>query len=405
MSQLADTCYERWLADIVSYSVSHGASTLWEVVRDCEGADPPAVVKCLNGLGRAAIAANRTHIAIAPEEAEVDPALPLPHPLEFEWRFSQQGAMALLNATLALGASDLLLLGATTVALTAAKTRWPGRIVAVERSQPITAYVSELGLPITVSQQPVTGSRILDRLVDAVIADPPWYVDDMRLFLCTAAASCMIGGHILVVCPGRGTRSGIDADEELLRSWCESSGLVITDVQRQAIAYETPFFEMNAFKAASVEQVPRFWRRGDLWVMRRVKEAPPPARTSSDVPAPWNELTLQRMRVWFACQATSPGRSALARIVDGDVLPTVSRRDPRRRRAAIWTSGNRIFACGDPQLLRAGVQADIHGLSIRDAGGQHLGRALTSDEVHDLTRSCSKVTELSNIESNEYVYT
>src|SRR5262249_44212782 len=41
----------------------------------------------------------------------------------------------------------------------------------------------------------------------------------------------------------------------------------------------------------------------------------------------------------------------LAEIVPGDVLPSVSRRDPRSQNIALWTSGNRIFGSGAPALL------------------------------------------------------
>jgi hypothetical protein len=38
-------------------------------------------------------------------------------------------------------------------------------------------------------------------------------------------------------------------------------------------------------------------------------------------------------------------------LVDDDILPTVSRRDLRRRLANVRTSGNRIFRTHNPQLI------------------------------------------------------
>lgn len=43
--------------------------------------------------------------------------------------------------------------------------------------------------------------------------------------------------------------------------------------------------------------------------------------------------------------------ASLFSLIDGDILPTVSRRDLRRRAAQIWTSGNRIFGTDNPQLV------------------------------------------------------
>src|SRR5712691_8552322 len=45
-----------------------------------------------------------------------------------------------------------------------------------------------------------------------------------------------------------------------------------------------------------------------------------------------------------------PG-AGLRSIVPGDVLSSISRRDPRRRKAAVWTSGNRLFGTDRPDLV------------------------------------------------------
>jgi hypothetical protein len=45
------------------------------------------------------------------------------------------------------------------------------------------------------------------------------------------------------------------------------------------------------------------------------------------------------------------GLQGLIPWIDGDVLPSVSRRDPRRRLAHVWTSGNRVFRTDNPELV------------------------------------------------------
>jgi hypothetical protein len=45
------------------------------------------------------------------------------------------------------------------------------------------------------------------------------------------------------------------------------------------------------------------------------------------------------------------GEAALIRVLAGDILPSVSRRDPRRGHADLWTSGNRVFQTDNPQVL------------------------------------------------------
>jgi hypothetical protein len=117
-----------------------------------------------------------------------------------------------------------------------------------------------------------------------------------------------------------------------------------------AIAYETPFFERNALAAAGIYPPPQ-WRRGDLIVFRK-------AHTSTRSPASsvrgreWTEVGIGRMRLFIrGTSAVCSEEASLISLVDGDILPTVSRRDPRRRLANIWTSGNRIFRTDNPQLV------------------------------------------------------
>jgi len=389
------------LTRAVTAAIAGGARGLWQVVGRCNGADPITVANSLRALGHEAIAANRYPDDSTADDAAVDPSLPLPHPLGFEWRFSRSGARIILQRALALGGGDLLLLGATTVALEAAKASWSGRLVAVEQSRQITTHVSQQGLPITVLTQPIFGQRLLDVPVSIVVADPPWYVADAKSFLSTAAACCKERGHVLVVLPGEGTRPEVVEEEAVLRTWCANNGLVLKGVQRQAVAYETPFFEANAFRAAGVAPVPRFWRRGDLWILQRRGTLPASVATVA-TSLPWHELSLLRMRTWFSPNRTHVGSTALTSLVDGDILPTVSRRDPRRQGAALWTSGNRVFACGDPQLLFTAISTHLEGRSIMHAGEQFLGRVMTQSEATDLAASCARVLELHDVESHEY---
>ncbi len=58
------------------------------------------------------------------------------------------------------------------------------------------------------------------------------------------------------------------------------------------------------------------------------------------------------MRVFIrGCDDMLPDEVNLISLVKGDILPTVSRRDPRRRQADVWTSGNRIFQTDNPRLV------------------------------------------------------
>src|SRR5689334_13476375 len=71
---------------------------------------------------------------------------------------------------------------------------------------------------------------------------------------------------------------------------------------------------------------------------------------------PWLPFTIREIPVWVRDREVEPGplgAGLLASIVDGDVLATVSRRDPRRGRIDVWTSLNRVYATSHPAAVQA----------------------------------------------------
>jgi hypothetical protein len=185
--------------------------------------------------------------------------------------------------------------------------------------------------------------------------DPPWYEDYTRRFLHFAAQALGIGGHLLIAMPPRGTRPGITTANRETLSWAEHLGFVLKSTQQGAVPYETPFFERNALRAAGILNVAPDWRRGDLWTLRktdvcRVEWLGDIARRD------WREFIFGSVRLRVDCEAHCIGSDPRLRsIVDGDVLPSVSRRDSRRIRAHVWTTGNRVFACDAPLELASMV--------------------------------------------------
>jgi hypothetical protein len=188
-----------------------------------------------------------------------------------------------------------------------------------------------------------------------VILDPPWYFDFIRPMLAAAAVACRPGGHILLSAPSIGSASSAAEDRSNIMHYVERLSLDIVAIQPVTLTYETPFFEANALAAAGVSGAPSSWRRGDLFVLCKRNNAPPIGLVIPTRKSRWHELVIGRMRVFVT---RDPPRMAsgfgLCSIVPGDVLPSISRRDPRRRKAGVWTSGNRIFGTPDLVVLAGG---------------------------------------------------
>src|SRR5262249_61566996 len=88
-------------------------------------------------------------------------------------------------------------------------------------------------------------------------------------------------------------------------------------------------------------------------------------------------------------------------LVPGDILPSVSRRDKRRRLTGVWTSGNRIFACWGRNVLRRIVQSIAIGQSPRETVAAYLRRPLSAEEVRLVGRSADVVMRIANLEGRE----
>ncbi len=167
--------------------------------------------------------------------------------------------------------------------------------------------------------------------------------------------------------------------------------------------YLSPPFERNALAASGLERLPPEWRRGDLVTLRssghRGKYTPP--ETDADR---WPEVAIGqvRFRVRGSARPGSPSVSPqLGTIVRGDVLDSVSRRDPRRSTADVWTSGNRVFSCGSPDVLVVVLQAIADRTSPPARVAATLGRRLTPAEKCNIRAAMDHVSSIVRIESGE----
>jgi len=344
----------------------------------------------------------RQQAAVRPSLAvEGRSLLPLPHPLDFEWRFAPDSARALLNLAADLTAVDgeLLLFGTPGLAVEALTLPIDRRLTFLAESNCVTdricALNSATGSPLSIA---FCGGGMSGEIADAVLLDPPWYMDFVRPMLTAAAHACRVGGVVLVSLPPLGTRPGAEADRTAVIDFCRYLGLNSIQQVAQTIRYETPFFERNALAAAGIYPPPH-WRRGDLFIFRKIQTQIGPAFVVGTRARKWTEVTIDRMRLFIRAgdEARSGGLS-LTSLVEGDILPTVSRRDPRRRLAQVWTSGNRIFQTDNPQLLLE-VATSSAGQAIDSSVQPHLWGT-----IHDrgaLERVADSLRALATLESQE----
>jgi len=288
-----------------------------------------------------------------------------PHPLDYEWRNSSLSLTRLLNRllTITVASDNILFLGMPTLFATAILKDFPNKVSLIEKNGPIVQ-----GLKKIISDQErfrVIESDIFtinpNQISDfyCVVMDPPWYTPHFRHFMWLASKVTSIGGIVLISLPPINTRPNIIEERLNWFSYCRDLGLCIETLEPQQLQYAMPFFEFNALRAAGVKNILPFWRKGDLAIFRKISEdSIERPFNDNGVVENWQEKEYNKCRIRIKTIDTNsriPQTDVpeISSLLKGDILPTVSSRDERRKAANIWTSGNRIFSTNDPEgLLR-----------------------------------------------------
>jgi hypothetical protein len=330
-------------------------------------------------------------------------AMPIPHPLDYDWRFSEVATQALLAQCLDLTrpSDTVALLGTPSVLKAAVTGRIPRQWILLDTNPLMTTWLTHAAPDARVLQWDVRQDPLPDLVAELVIVDPPWYEDYMRAFLWAACQLSALGGYLLVSVPPVGTRPGMVQEWARTLAWAQQLGLTLLREELAALPYVTPPFERNALQAEGLYMISEDWRRGNLAVFVRTQLAhvlrPQPVDD-----AVWAEEVLLGMRVRIRPQPAGGFQDpTLKPLVPGDVLPSVSRRDPRRRLADVWTSGNRIFACLGRHVLRQIVPAIAGGRAPAEAVAAGLQRPLHPEEQRLVTRAAHQLLRIARHEQHE----
>lgn len=330
--------------------------------------------------------------------------LPIPHLLDYDWRFEASSARFLLDRALALseGGDLVYLVGTPTLAAIAASETPPRSVVLVDWNHATVNGLRGKG-EIDVHHGNVAGQAPGLAPSRVVVLDPPWYLDYFRAFLTAAARWCEPGGHVLLTVPPVGTRAEMDAEHRSLLEFCRLVGFDVVSRQPLALHYTTPPFEINAIRAGGVWEVPSSWRRGDLWVLRRhaTKQL---ATNSSPLETGWSEASLDGIRLKIHIgqdRLFGDIDPRLVSVVGKDICPSVSRKHPLRASGVVWTSGNRVFDCASPAALIVVCQALSQRIGSEATLEASLGRPLTERERACVRQSVAQLRRIASIECLE----
>lgn len=352
-----------------------------------------------------------THL---PGSDALDESLPLPHPLDYEWRYEihTRALLAERCRQIADNSGLIALLGTPTLA--PQFSTYGSGVLLIESNAALLAALSDAHLLGRVECEAEDLSTFIpprrwSHRASVVVCDPPWYPETIVLFLRTAAQLVRPGGTVLLSVPDVLTRPSVARELHDLRGIARGLQLALVESTRQILRYRTPFFEFRALRAAGLSVIPLNWRAGTLWEFTSIGIAREAFTTGRKTPSASSSINVTIQGVRFRVTPTRPGRLgalSLQSVIPGDTLPTVSSRHPARSAANLWTSGNSVLLCEGTELAST---------LLREFGGDGIGTwgadrdRLTWDfasrhslPVLDVVRALDKIRSIIEAEHRDY---
>lgn len=317
------------------------------------GVYPTTLIKLWHReLQRRGLTPRDTEQYVASDVSKPDDQLPVGHPVDYDWRFTPASALELVQLALegASAGEPVVHLGTPTTFLRCALPDAQHQHVLLDRNTAILDALVSRGVspPHLMFGIDLRAVRRLHLSAGAAIVDPPWYLDDTLLFLRVAAELCRPGATVVLCQPASGTRPGVEQERALLVDRVSVLGLDLHVLRSAGVRYLTPHFEAVSLRAAARgANIPTGWRRGDVLIFKRLSRSVATVQNSAQ-DTQWREVRFGPVRIKLAEQPTGTDVGSLVR---GDVLATVSRRDPARKRIGMWTSGNRVFTLANPLVI------------------------------------------------------
>lgn len=390
-------------------AVRSGVKDFWQLVSALPGVYPTDVREAVDRLTKECripgkVGEEQPKLVAGDDLNNEVPGLPTPHPLSSDWRFTRKTAADLLNLVFHRAGEQggVALLGTPSVYFLAAIDSVPGRFHLLDDNNSLAGKLPQTADGSDFSCCDVKRDRVDIPPVQAVLADPPWYMEDVLGFLRTAARVCSHGGTVFLGFASEGTRPDIAAERDIIVGKACEMGLRFVGLEPLTVSYATPFFEHNALRAADFKHIPATWRHGDLLEFRKDGDVRFLGKDLNSVPCSWMgawvggiEIRVRRVaQKDFADPRLDP-------LVDGNILPSVSRRDPVGKTADVWTTGNRVYRCEGKGTLLSILRALDEEKDPIQAIAMDLGRSLKRKESEGVEKAVTQIRAIVETEKRE----
>lgn len=418
--EIVDENWEEFVDQLVISEVNRGILRFDQLFKDLPGIWPPEVYCSLERLAQKGHISEQFFLDVVkvlrePSKYFQRPLnshrilLPAPHPLDFDWRFTDATANKLLFECLQLAESEhrVAMIGSPSVFRAAIEQDYPRPLALLDANPSMVACLANASSRALVIRCDVTKESLPTFKASTIVADPPWYEEHTLSFIWAACGILEVQGHLLLSLPPIGTRPGIVEERRRVLEFAQNEmGLNLLRLEKGTLVYETPYFEQKALEVAGFYNLPSDWRRGDLAVFRFERSEIARSALCPYIVTPqntdhWVEESVGGLRIRIEPQNNEEDTSfqdpSLISIVEGDILPSVSRRDPRRSLVNVWTSSNHVFACQGRNTLRYILHSLANGHRPEDALSIKFGRNFSCSDRNLVAGTVGKITELAGL--------
>lgn len=331
----------------------------------------------------------------------------IPHPLDYEWRFAEEAIQRILATVIDLSivSDKVLLLGTPTIFSKVVETGYPRSVVLIDSGNRFRGNLAVGPFQYSAMVADVRRDHLPLLSAKVVVSDPPWYEGYIKPFLWAASQLCAKSGHLLLSIPATGTRPRVDEEFRRTVVWAEKLGFRLLRLEVCVLPYTSPLFELNSLRAEGIHNVPHDWRRGNFAVFEKCRENHLRRPKVAEEQDTWREENVKGIRIRFRNPLDDHvfRDPRLISVVPGDVLPSVSRWDERRRLANVWTSGNRVFGCNGTDCLMEIPRTIESNRDPGEAVAEYVCRDLSVDEEYVTLQAWQQLRSIVEAEVGEYM--
>jgi SAM-dependent methyltransferase len=294
-----------------------------------------------------------------------DLVIPEPHPLDYDWRFTTLSLSVLAGVLDELGTDRIAALGAPTLYLHLWRS---GKTASLfDQNARLLDQFRKAGMESLVCCDLLNHPPFKAQF-DAVVADPPWYLDHYTAFIGTAHQLLAVGGFLLISVLPRLTRPTASHDRKRILDFANDLGFDLLQVMPAILSYSSPPFEVSSLKAVGLWS--GNWRTGDLFIFKKTTRQPKEMVNASVADRDeWASFAVGSTSVRVKRSTGRVGRLLFEPAsLTGDVyLHSVSRRSPARSSIDLWTSRNLALKITRPEYLAEVLLLAEGGMALADA--------------------------------------